>query len=291
MERINLSGKKFGPLLVLGEAAPKEAKGYWEVRCDCGKIVTKAANELLRKNRSIRGCSHQCAISRSLLSSQRTTHGRSGTPLYIAWRNLLDRTQNPKHFAYKNYGGRGIRVCNQWQESFSAFLRDMEASWRKGLELDRIDNEQGYSPENCRWVPRKENLRNKRSTIRREDFPTDWREQAQIMGLKWSTLHYRIKQGWPWEKIIKTPAAQPYSELTPELLAQAGAKGISRSVLTANLAKGKTVAEILEKPFRPWRKSLTAEQVAEAHRIGLPLCTVRQRKKLGWPPELWLKPV
>jgi hypothetical protein len=291
MERTNLVGKKFGPLLVLGEAASKGAKGYWEVLCDCGKIATKAANELLRKNRPIRGCCHQCTISRNLLASQRTTHGMSGTPLYIAWRNLLDRTQNPKCLQYKNYGGRGIQVCERWQKDFGAFLRDMGGSWEAGLDIDRTDNDQGYSPENCRWVSRKENNRNKRNNIRREDFPADWREQAQRVGLKWSTLHYRIHQGWSWEEIIKTPVAQPYSELTPELLAQAEAKGVSRSVLTANLAKGKTVAEILEKPFKPWRKSLTPEQVAEAHRIGLPLCTVRQRKKLGWPPELWLKPV
>ena len=205
MERINLSGKKFGPLLVLGEVASKEAKGYWEVRCDCGKIATKAANELLRKNRPIRGCSHQCAISRSLLASQRTTHGRSGTPLYIAWRNLLDRTQNPKHSAYKNYGGRGIQVCERWRKGFSFFLLDMGASWQKGLEIDRIDNEQGYSPENCRWATRKENSRNRRSTIYRDGFPLDWREQAKSRGMKWSTLHYRIQHGWSWEKICNTP--------------------------------------------------------------------------------------
>lgn len=116
---------------------------------------------------------------------------------YLVWRNMKRRCLNPLDSAYPNYGGRGVSVCDRWM-SFENFLADM-GERPPGLTIERIDNEQGYSPENCRWASMKEQLRNQRRNRRIEHLGvtmtmTDW---AEAVGIKVDTLAKRLGRMGP----------------------------------------------------------------------------------------------
>ena len=120
---------------------------------------------------------------------------------------MLARCQNPKHQAWANYGGRGITVCERWRRSFEAFWEDMGSGYRPGLDIDRRDNEAGYSPKNCRWVPRIVNSNNKRVN-RMVDTPWGKMTVAQASrasGIGQTTLTYRLDHDWPASVLFVAP--------------------------------------------------------------------------------------
>lgn len=129
------------------------------------------------------------------------------TKEYVAWQDMKARCNNPGHKSYHRYGGRGIRVCDTWINSFQQFSRDMGIKPEYGYSLDRIDNNGNYCPENCRWATRKEQDRN-RSTLRllthngNTHCVTEWEE---LLGFKRGVIDGRLKRGWPVEKILTTP--------------------------------------------------------------------------------------
>jgi hypothetical protein len=132
-------------------------------------------------------------------------HGKAKSRIWGVWRAMKSRCQNPNDAAYSNYGGRGIAVCDQWND-FANFLADMGEP-AKGQTLERDNNELGYSLSNCRWADRFEQGRNKRNnvllTIDGETHALSvWAERS---GLKYSTVHWRVMQGWPPEAAVRTP--------------------------------------------------------------------------------------
>jgi hypothetical protein len=134
-----------------------------------------------------------------------SVHGKRYDPIYAVWASMIGRCSNPQNTAYDNYGGRGISVCEKWQD-FIGFYEDMGDA-PEGLTLDRINNELGYSPENCRWASRVEQSRNRRNvrqiTIDGESAPlAEW---ASRYGINLATAWLRIKKGWSDEAAIKTP--------------------------------------------------------------------------------------
>lgn len=141
----------------------------------------------------------------------RRTHGRSGTRIYLIWQNLRKRCLSPDHPQYKNYGGRGITVCEEWRgkHGFLAFLDWALANgYQDDLFIDREENDIGYSPENCRWVTRVVNNNNRRVNVFIAAFgesktPAEWSRDPRCRVTS-DTLNSRVKEGWPVESAITT---------------------------------------------------------------------------------------
>lgn len=138
-------------------------------------------------------------------------HGESFTPLHNTWMHMKARCYNPNSKDYKRYGGRGISVCDSWVHNYNAFSAWSKANgYREGLTLDRIDNDKGYSPENCRWVNRKVQANNTRNCVfyMYNGETHTLAEWADLVKIPKTTLWNRIKMyGWSFEKAITTPVA------------------------------------------------------------------------------------
>lgn len=135
----------------------------------------------------------------------RYKHGKSHSQTYGVWSTMKARCQNPNVLAWKNYGGRGIAVCERWQD-FANFFEDM-GDPPPGMTLDRIDNDGDYSPENCRWTSRRTQSLNRRAarmvTVRGQTKTVS--EWADEVGLNFQTLWRRLDSGWDPEAAVMTP--------------------------------------------------------------------------------------
>lgn len=204
----NMTGKRYGKWRVIGDADCRP-KGiiYWPCRCACG-TEREVWGPDLRSGRSQNcGC-----VRRKVLTKRQHTHGRSETRLYARWLGMIARCENPKHRGYANYGGRGIKVCCRWRESFAAFLADMGEPPTPRHQLDRIDNDGHYELGNVRWAMNKENSRNRPSArkLTYQGVTRPLNEWAELVGLNPKTLYKRIVgYGWSVEKAITTPRVHP----------------------------------------------------------------------------------
>ena len=148
-----------------------------------------------------------------------TKHGLSDSPLMRVWIGMRSRCNNPKRKEYKNYGGRGIKVCDEWDDFAVFYSWARKNGWAKGLDIDRIDNDGDYSPENCRVVSRKENLRHTRHNRHLEAFGEskimiEWSEDPRCP-VSYRTLEARIRSGWEAERAISTPAVVGRPKMGP----------------------------------------------------------------------------
>lgn len=197
-------GDEFGRREVLGKPFAIGKMWFVVCRCQCGKVQVVGAWDLAHSK------SGGCASCQS--GGHNRTHGETGksrTPLYIAWSNMRQRCNNPNDKAFADYGGRGISVFCEWGESYEAFRNWALANgYRDDLEIDRINNDGNYEPDNCRFVTSKQNTRNKRNnrllTVYGETkCIAEWAEQKNI---KVVTLHNRISRfGWTDEDAVMTP--------------------------------------------------------------------------------------
>jgi hypothetical protein len=173
-------------------------RSLWVVKCSgCDRRIRMAASEL--KKLAGRGIKASCGcVKRASIAEAQKTHGMSKHPAFAVWRSMLDRCRLPTHQAWANYGGRGITVCESWQRSFESFWSDMGGSWERGLQIERVNNGDGYSPENCRWATRGDQALNRRTNTRLETpgGRMTVAEASRRFGVKETTILYRLQNGW-----------------------------------------------------------------------------------------------
>jgi hypothetical protein len=202
---IDLTGERFGVLTVTARAASKNGRAAWSCNCDCGATAVVVGQHLRRKAVTSCGCQMKARAAR--MGNANRTHGKTDASEFRTWVAMISRCTNPKDFRYKRYGGRGIKVCAAWAESFETFLHDVGPAPFPGAELDRERNNEGYEPGNCRWVTSKVN-NNNRSNNRliehcgRTQSMTLWAEEV---GLNPATLRARLEAGWSTEDALTRP--------------------------------------------------------------------------------------
>ena len=204
----DLTGQRFGRLVVVKRHETSSRPVMWECQCDCGNKSIVAYKHLAY------GETVSCGCYREELNKRPRTHGQSCkvtkglTSTYVVWEGMKQRCHNPNYHDYKSYGGRGITVSEEWRNSFETFFADMGKK-PKGKTLERIENDEGYSKGNCKWATKKDQACNRRNTRMitfngKTQTMTDWaREYGLPRGVLWQRL-YNMK--WSIKDALERPA-------------------------------------------------------------------------------------
>ena len=200
---VNRIGERFGRLTLIRDAGVDDKqKAVFLAKCDCGTTKIIKASLWAKK------CIYSCGCNRfAQIGQKNQKHMMSFHPAYSVWKNAIERCHKKYCHAWKNYGGRGITVCDRWRRSFSNFWEDMGPSYRRGLSLDRIDNNRGYEPDNCRWTDRRTQAANRRTNVF-IDTPQGRMcvdEAARVFGINRLTLRGRLSRGWTAEDALTMP--------------------------------------------------------------------------------------
>jgi hypothetical protein len=210
--RIDMTGKRFGRLTVLSFDGPYGATtaAGWRCRCDCGEIVVRSGGGLRLGQSLSCGCLRkEKLVSRN--KAGRTYGTKSGQ--YRHWLGMIRRCHEEGSSNYKNYGAKGTTVCDRWRYSYENFVKDM-GKRPEGMSLDRIDNNLGYSPENCRWATHKEQGANKRNVpiLFIDGKAMTYPDACKHYGILYVTFKNRTNTlGWSVDAALKTPPITPES--------------------------------------------------------------------------------
>lgn len=200
MRVIDRTGHRYGLLVALERLPPKSKKdtnARWICRCDCGNPAVAYGQDLQRGKVKSCGCLNAKRIKQ---------HGMANSPEYAIWQNMRQRCENPENAVWHNYGGRGIKVCSEW-EKFERFFADMGAKL-PGQSLNRIDNDGDYCKENCEWVGASVQANNTRRNrvLELNGERKTLAQWAKSAGMTWFTLRCRLDYyGWPLERALTEP--------------------------------------------------------------------------------------
>ena len=198
-------GDKFGKWTIIEEIAPKiisnKPRRMFRCQCECGNIGEVQLSCLRNGHSTSCGCEQK-----KKASSANTKHGLEKHPLYCTWKNMKKRCNNPNASEYENYGGRGISVCEEWSNSFQNFYNwAINNSWSKELTIDRIDVNENYCPENCRWANIKTQMNNttKNHYIKYNGDTYTLSTLSEHLNIPYNIVRYRLSNcKWTIEQLI-----------------------------------------------------------------------------------------
>lgn len=201
IQPMDITGVRFGKW-VANRRLMRGRHTYWSCRCDCG-------NELeIRLDALRNGTSGSCGCTkRRMPPGAKKFHGRCGMAENRTWNSMIRRCYNPKQKVYKDYGARGIRVCDRWLHSFEAFLADMGPRPSPEHSIDRYPDQTGnYEPTNCRWATKEQQCNNRRSNrlIEHDGVLLSASQWARKIGVQPRTLLRRAARGMPISRILSS---------------------------------------------------------------------------------------
>lgn len=209
MKRVEVNiGDRYGRLVVKDlpynyRSPSGQIKRKVKCVCDCGTEKDYYLDLIRRGHTKSCGCLNAEEVKR-----KRTTHGNYGSSLYHVWNMMIQRCSNPRCNAYSRYGGRGIKVCQEWVRSFESFNEwALSNGYIYGLTIDRIDNDGDYEPSNCRWVSMKIQCNNRRNSryfeINGETHTLS--EWCELSSVEYGLVKGRLRLGWSIEDALTTP--------------------------------------------------------------------------------------
>lgn len=203
MKKIDIIGKKYGRLTVISYDHNNGYIPYFLCKCDCGNTKVIQKYNLIEGKTLSCGCYHKEQIHKTKFISE---NRRALTRIL---RGMKERCYNPNTQSYHSYGGRGITICDEWLADTNAFCSWAESNgYKKGLSIERIDVNQGYNPQNCKWIPMSEQCYNLRKSVKitfngKTQTLAQW---ADELGIPHQTLHNRIRvHNWSIERALTTP--------------------------------------------------------------------------------------
>lgn len=204
----DLTGMRFGRLTVIERVENRGNYAMWRCRCDCGGETITRTSSLKNGHTKSCGCRQKQIVSKLM-----TKHGMCKNRLYRIYQHMIRRCTAPNETGYENYGGRGIKVCNDWRNSFAVFADwAVKHGYDNMLTLDRIDVNGDYEPSNCRWATMVEQARNKRDNrilefAGQSHTMKDW---SEILNIPYGLINSRIFRGWSTERTLTTPRNEKY---------------------------------------------------------------------------------
>lgn len=205
----DITGQKFGRLIAIKYLHNSNTgKAVWLCKCECGNVIEAISGNLCSGKTNSCGCYKK--------DMHPIEHGMSNTRLHKIWQNMKTRCYNDNYVQYKDYGGRGIKVCTDWKDSFKEFYNwAIDNGYNDTLTIDRIDNNGNYEPSNCRWTTRRQQNRNQRTTrlITINGVTHCLKEWCKILGLHYVTVLSRLnKLNWTIERALElTNGEEVYS--------------------------------------------------------------------------------
>jgi hypothetical protein len=204
---MDLEGNKYGKLTVVGRAAELVRKdAWWVCECVCGRAIVSSSSHLKSGHTSSCGCEN--ARQWRGEKAPQYKHGKRHSAEWRTWSNMKNRCMNPNYTKWDKYGGRGIKVCERWMNSFENFYNDMGDKPSPLHSIDRINNDGDYEPSNCRWTTDQTQANNKSNNYMVTiggvtDTLPNWCRNIGVVSRKMA--YRRIFEGWDVEKAIKTP--------------------------------------------------------------------------------------